>query len=211
MQRNLIHTSRRWHSGGKRINPLRRCCWRKGFRHSQSLKEARCSGFAVPRGWAFSEGFQPKRVPACSTKCMSKPKNTPSKTVTSHGSPFDSKVVTHRNVMPELFRCPSPRWAPFHRLSTAGNLCHLPAIATTVPTLSQLLEWTGFILPLPLSIMMGKWKIDILLIITWASVQPEDIGRGGGGNEVVWLVEMTRSSICVCCKLIGTRLQVSHD
>lgn len=51
----------------------------------------------------------------------------------------------------------------------------------------------------------GQWKIELVLIISWATVPPED------ENEQVWLVEMTRSSICVCYKLIWTRLQVSRD
>lgn len=116
--------------------------------------------------------------------------------MTSRGSLFDWTAVTHRGVTPELFRCPSPRSAPFRRLSTAGNPCHLPAAAAALPSQSQLLEWTGFTPPLALSLITGgkgEWKMDTVLIISWASVQPRD---ENDGEFYLCLLQINRNTTC---------------
>lgn len=144
MQSKWIHTLRLWHSGENGLT-------------ASSAGEGKVPSLTICQRGSSMRMSSTKTYHSLLNKVsVQKPQNTPSKNVTSHRSLFDWEVVTHRDVMPELFRCPSPRWAPFHRLSTAGNRCHRLGTPYSVPAI----------------------RVDWL----YTAVSPEHNNGGGEGN-----------------------------
>lgn len=127
--------------------------------------------------------------------------------------------VTHSNMVPRAFRCPSPCWAPFgpteHSRLFQTFTCHCLPRSSTLFKLS----WASLSLHYlyPWTYMQSTTNIDgkereMEDRYLWSSLRSQ-LRRGHYREKrrMRSLAAQDENEIHLCCKLIRIRLQVRHD